>query len=297
VRAVIYENYGPPEVLQLTDLAQPEPKDEEILVRVRATTVTAGDWRMRKAEPVTARLYNGLFRPKRVAVLGFEFSGDVAAVGSGVTRFAVGDQIFGYNGFRFGAYAEYLCVPQTGVVAIKPDTMTYGEAAAVPIGALAALKLLGRAGVSSGKQVLVYGASGSVGTYAVQIAKQFGATVTGVCSTDNLEWVRALGADAMIDYTQEDFTEGHDRFDVIFDAVGKIPRRKRKTALSSGGIYVNVGDNRKDRAEDLDALRGIIEAGHLRAVIDRTYPLEEIVEAHRYVEDGHKKGNVVIRVM
>lgn len=299
MKAIVFENYGPPEVLKIKEVEKPSPKDDEILIKVHATTVTAADWRMRKAEPFTARLYNGLFRPKRITVLGMELSGDVEAVGKAVTRFNVGDPVFGSAELKFGAYAEYICLPENGVVAHKPENISYEEAAATSFGGLGALYYFHKAALQPGMKALIYGASGATGTYAVQFARYYGAQVTGVCSAGNFDLVRSLGAEQVIDYATEDFTQNGQRYDFIFDAVGKISRAMCKNSLTPDGMFATIhkgGGSIRSRAEDLMILKEMIEAGQVRAVIDCSYPMAQIAEAHRYVDQGHKKGNVVVQV-
>jgi NADPH:quinone reductase-like Zn-dependent oxidoreductase len=313
MKAVVCTGYGPPEVLHLEQVAKPTPGDNEVLIRVVATTVHAGDVRIRafdvpRGQRLMAHLVLGIRRPKH-PILGMELAGIVEAVGRDVTLFGEGDEVLAFTGWGFGAYAQYTCLPEKprksaekeGMIVGKPTTMTFEEAAAgLSTGGITALRLLTKADVRSGQEVLIYGASGSVGTYAVQLAKYLGTTVTGVCSTGNLEMVRSLGADRVIDYTQHDFTAGPERYDVIVDAVGKVDRARAKGRLTSTGVLLNVvkdsGAPGGVRREDLVFLTGLVERGQIRAVIDRRYPLEQIVEAHLYVGLGHKRGHVVITV-
>ncbi len=296
MRAVLYERYGTPDVLTLQEIEKPVPKSDEVLIKVYATSVTAGDWRMRKADPFLARLFNGLFRPKRVKILGFELSGVIEEAGADFKSFKTGDAVFAFCGFKFGGYAEYRCLQETDVIAFKPSNMTFEQAATVPLGSLTALSFLRKGKISEGQKVLIYGASGSVGTFAIQLARYFGAEVTTVCSTNNIDLVKSIGANKTVDYTKEDFTALDEKFDIIFDAVGKINKSAARKLLKPNGRYVSVKGQAKPTKQDLDFIKELIEAGKLTTVIDRTYNLEEIQNAHRYVEQFRKKGNVSVIV-
>lgn len=300
MKAILCTKYGTPDVLKLQEVERPVPKDHEVRVKVHATTVTSADCRVRSFNSpllfwLPMRLVLGLTKPRK-PILGVELAGEIDEVGSQVTRFKKGDPVFAMTGLRFGAYAEYACLAEDGLVAVKPTNVTYEDAAAVLFGGTTALHFFRKGNIGSGKKVLIYGASGAVGTSAVQLAKHFGAEVTGVCSAPNTELVKSLGADKVMDYTKGEWTQSGERYDLIFDAVGKTSKAACKELLAPNGAYVTVDGQgvAKERIEDVIFLKELIESGRLRSVIDRRYPLEQIPEAHRYVELGHKKGNVVI---
>lgn len=318
MKAVIYENYGSPDVLQLKDVDQPVPNENEVLIRVYATSVNSGDIRLRKADPFAVRFFMGLMRPRK-KVLGVVFAGMVEYIGKEVTKFKEGERVYGSTGMSLGTYAEYITVPETAVLAAKPEGMIYKEAAAIPFGATTALHFLRKAKIQPGQKVLIYGASGAIGTAAVQLASYFGAEVTAVCSKPNHDLVSSLGAHKMIDYKIEDFSKNGETYDVIFDTVGKSHFSQSLKSLSNSGHYLRavhmtpapiiyglwaalttrkkvIGGVVKERAEDLLFFNKLIESGALKAVIDRCYSIEEMGDAHAYVEKGHKKGNVVITV-
>jgi len=316
MKAIVYTKFGAPEVLNFQDVEKPNPKENEVLIKIFATTVVKEDPDMR-----ASRGFNGFLKPRH-PILGQELAGEIEEIGKNGTRFKPGDQVFGID--MFGAYAEYKCMPENGALAIKPSNLSYEDAASIPNGALTALPFLRDKGkIQRGQSVLIYGASGSVGTAAVQLAKYFGAEVTGVCSTTNLEMVKSLGADHVIDYTLENFTENSKTYDIIFDTVGKRSFSECKGSLTADGIYLatiptpaimlqslfsTISGRKKvrfaatglrsapEKTKDLVFLTGLIEAGRIKPVVDRIYPLDQMVEAHRYVEKGHKKGNVVITV-
>ena len=320
MKAIVYERYGPPEVLELMEVAKPTPKHNEVLIKTHATTVTSADWRVRSLEVplgfrLIVRLVFGISKPKQ-PILGSELAGVIESIGKDVAKFKVGDQVFAFSDASMGCHAEYKCMPQDGAVVLKPPSLSYDEAAALSFGGTTALDFLRRGKLHSGEKVLVNGASGGVGTAAVQLAKYFGADVTGVCSTANMELVRSLGARHVIDYTKEDFTQNGETYDVIMDTVGTAPFSRSRDSLKAGGRllmvlaglpdmlripWVSVTSSKKViagpvavRAEDLRFLAGLAEAGEFRPVIDRRYPFEQIAQAHSYVDTGRKKGNVII---
>jgi len=328
MKAIVYTKYGPPDVLQLKEIEKPTPKDNEVLIKVYATPVNFGDITARNFRKISPRKFSMPlplwlptrimfgFRKPRKKILGSEFGGGIESVGKEVKRFKEGDQVFGYRSMRMGANAEYLCMPEDGLVELKPANMTYEEAATVPYGALTALSLLRKVNIQSGQKVLINGASGGIGTGAVQLAKYYGAEVTGVCSTPRLELVKSLGADKVIDYTKEDFTQTGETYDLIFDILGKNSFSRCKSSLKQNGRYLLasfkmrqlfqmlwtkiIGNKRVicalalEKADDLNFIKGLVEAAKIKSVIDRTYPLAQTAEAHRYIESGQKKGHVVI---
>jgi NADPH:quinone reductase-like Zn-dependent oxidoreductase len=308
MKAAVYNKYGPPDVLEVTEMEKPHPKENEMLVKIHAATVTSGDVRLRGSNfpPLLwlpARLIFGLFSPKK-QILGHELAGTIEAIGKKVTKFKVGDPVFGTTTMlKTGSYAEYICLPQewkNGVVALKPENLSFKEAAALPVGAMTAMFLLGKAArgleIKNGQKVLVYGASGSVGSYAVQLAKQQGAMVTGVCSGSNVDMVKSLGAEEVIDYKKEEYSEGKEKFDIVFDAVGKTTKAKAKKVLNADGKFVTIKMLTKEKTEHLERIKELAEQGKLKPFIDKTFTLDEIVPAHEYVDSGRKRGNVVIEI-
>ncbi len=317
MKAAVYVQYGPPEVLQVKQVEKPIPNKNEILLRIKATAVNSGDWRLRKADPFAVRFIFGLLKPK-MQILGSVFSGEVESVGTDVKKFKVGDVVFGHTDMSFGAYAEYKCLSENASIALKPANVTHKEAAVIPFGGVTALHFIKKAAIKPGQKVLVVGASGAVGSAAVQLAKSFGAHVTGVCSTANVDLVKSIGADKVIDYTKEDFTQNGERYDVIFDSVKAISVSRSLKSLNKNGVmilsaagmsemlqgaWISGTSSRKiltgvisHTAADIILLKGLIETDKLKPVIDRTYSLEQIAEAHAFAEKGHKKGNVAIDV-
>jgi NADPH:quinone reductase-like Zn-dependent oxidoreductase len=317
MKAVVFTRYGSPDVLQFQEVEKPTPKDNQVLIKVHATTVTAADCIMRKGEPLWGRIILGLNGPRK-KILGLELAGEIEAVGKDVRRFKTGDQVYGFTGFGLGAHAEYICMPDGGSLGIKPANLTYEQAAASVDGASTALFFLrDKAHIQSGQKVLINGASGSIGTFAVQLAKYFGAEVTGVCSAKNIELVKSLGADKVIDYTKEDFTKNGETYDIIFDTVGKSSFSRCKASLTKSGCYLpttgllnhllmlwtSIRGGKQvisgisiEKKEALIYLKALIEAGKIKPIIDRMYPLERMNEAHKYVDTGHKKGNIIITV-
>jgi NADPH:quinone reductase-like Zn-dependent oxidoreductase len=317
MKAIVYFKYGAPEVLQLNDVEKPTPKDNEILIKIKATAVNSGDVRLRKADPFAVRFFFGLTKPKK-NILGGVLSGEIEAIGANVKRYKVGDSVFGATGMGFGAYAEYKCLPESAVLALKPNNITHEEAAVIPFGGMTALHFIKKANIQSGQRILINGASGAVGTAAIQLAKYYGAYVTGVCSTANINLVKSLGADEAIDYTKEDFTKNGKTYDVIFDTVDKISFSDSLKSLNKKGILIlgasgiagmlqglwtSITSSKKvitgiisQKTEDMIFLKTLIEKGKMKPVIDRTYSITQMAEAHAYVEKGHKKGNVAITV-
>jgi len=319
MKAAVYQKYGPPEVLLIQELERPVPKDNELLIKIFATSVTSGDCRMRRADPFAVRFFNGLTKPKKIQILGNEFSGEIEEVGKNVRHFEPGDKVFGQTGMSLGANAEYICLSENATIEIKPDNLTWEEAATIPFGANTALHFLREGNIKGGQKVLIYGGSGSIGTAAIQLARYFGAEVTAVCSGENVELVRSMGANKIIDYTKEDFTKNGETYNIIFDTTGKSNFAACVKSLKLTGIYLravhmtlppiirgiwtNVTTNKKviggiavEKKENLSFLKELIDAGRLKPVIDKRFSLQHIREAHAYVDKGHKKGNVAIIV-
>lgn len=317
MKAVVYTEYGSPDVLKLKEVEKPEPKDNEVLIKIIATAVNSGDWRLRKADPFIARFFMGLFKPNK-NILGVVLAGEVEKTGKDVNRYKPGDKVFGLSDKLMGTYAEYICLPQTSALALMPDNISFEEAAVIPFGGHTALHFLKKADIRSGQSILVYGASGAVGTAAVQLAKYYGAVVTGVCSSSNVEMIKSLGADNVVDYTKTVIKQIDENFDIIFETVNKVPVSEIKKLLRENGTLILGSAMIKEMlqgalislfgnvrvvmgeaiatADDMNFMKALTDSGNLKPVIDRTYTLEQISEAHAYVERGHKRGSVVIKV-